>query len=555
MSENKRIILSSLGTGQPRETDYSLDGEVARTYYSSLAVRSLVPELRETGEVWFVLTEKAAEIHWEGIQEESRKWNFPVNKIDIVGNEDDVHEFLTKTAEALPDRCSLTLNITEGFRHHAFLYYALALYLTSFRSITIDGVWYCRYEGDSPLKPLISLQSVFDLANWFYGLRLERETGSYTGIAQMTQDPTLTETLKDLSQNIMNGLPIDAGVKATELCERMSANSIIEGIPFSDELNERIKTVASELATEQKSVSARLSNPELERQARLIDRYFDRGQWNLAFGLLKEYIVNWIALKECPDQWLERDERMKIERKLGLMHHVQSTKSKTHSGKKERRFKALYESMTDNQKAWSSRWNALTGLRNKLQHHGMNKSQDRLDPTKITDMRSFWESRNTWTDEYQFGRGTGKLLICPLGNSPGVLFSALQHIHPDRLIVVCSKSTQGFVAEAIEKVRAMHDQTDEPHLETQELIMDDPHAGIGEFDPLMESSFKWLAESDEVIANLTGGTSLMGVLVSRLVKEAENLQKRVQEFVLIDKRPFEQQQKNPWELGAINYLR
>jgi hypothetical protein len=120
---------------------------------------------------------------------------------------------------------------------------------------------------------------------------------------------------------------------------------------------------------------------------------------------------------------------------------------------------------------------------------------------------------------------------------------------------VCSKSTQGFVAEAIEKVRAMHDQTDEPHLETQELIMDDPHAGIGEFDPLMESSFKWLAESDEVIANLTGGTSLMGVLVSRLVKEAENLQKRVQEFVLIDKRPFEQQQKNPWELGAINYLR
>jgi hypothetical protein len=85
--------------------------------------------------------------------------------------------------------------------------------------------------------------------------------------------------------------------------------------------------------------------------------------------------------------------------------------------------------------------------------------------------------------------------------------------------------------------------------------MDDPYTGIDAFSSLVQAASTWLFDADEIHGNLTGGTTLMGVLVSRLVQRAEReYQRRVREFVLIDKRLPEQQRQDPWQLGDIHYL-
>jgi hypothetical protein len=546
----KTIIISSVGTRKPGLTSYELDGKTTKTYYSSLALRNLLPNLSESVELWFVMTELAVELNWSTIQEEAAAGGFVCKKIDIVGDSDDVAEFLTETAKSLPEEASVILNITEGLRHHTFLYYALALYLTSFKKITIDGVWYCRYEikPDGTPKPLIDLKSVFELADWFYGLRLEREIGSYHAIAAKSSSRRLRETLNELSKFIMNGLPLDAGGKASELCEQMNKDPLVAGIPFSEDLNCRLLATVGEYASDHHAIVKLLDQAELDRQARLIDRYIDRQQWNLAFGLMKEFIVNWIAIKECPNEWLKREQRTAIEKKLGLLNSI------TTKVRGNRRYQILYETMNEEQKEWARNWHKLTSMRNKLQHHGMNQASDRLNDESIRVLEIYWKRRESWNDSYQLAPGAGKLLICPLGRSPGVLYSALRRTNPDRVLVVTSADARGAVQEAIGRVTDADSSSDSPHLQVQELVMADPHGGVQEFAGLIEKSLPWLAECDEIHANLTGGTSLMGVLISQMVKEGLNLQKTVKEFVLIDKRSPLEQQSNPWELGTISYL-
>ncbi|MEX1027449.1 MAG: hypothetical protein WD049_05510 [Candidatus Paceibacterota bacterium] len=85
--------------------------------------------------------------------------------------------------------------------------------------------------------------------------------------------------------------------------------------------------------------------------------------------------------------------------------------------------------------------------------------------------------------------------------------------------------------------------------------MTNDYTGIEEFASLVHSASLWLFEADEIHANLTGGTTLMGVLVGELVKRAaREYQRRVREFVLNDQRPPEEQRTAPWQLGAIHYL-
>ncbi len=85
--------------------------------------------------------------------------------------------------------------------------------------------------------------------------------------------------------------------------------------------------------------------------------------------------------------------------------------------------------------------------------------------------------------------------------------------------------------------------------------MTNAFTGIDEFASLISDASAWLFEADEVHANLTGGTTLMGALVGEFVKRAaREYQRPVREFVLIDKRSPEQQRTDPWRVGDIHYM-
>lgn len=547
----RHILLSSVGLN-PRETTYSLDGIEQTSRFSALGLWQLLRQEPRADEVWFVLTREAEENCWADIQTDAAELGLPVHPIVIPSDDaDDTQVFLERTAEQIPEGCALTLDVTQGLRHHAFLFYALALYLSAFRSVTIEGVWYCRLEPASRdgAKPVIDLKPVLDLARWFHALAVFRETGSLKPVSQLIEGEEARSLVERLSFFYLNGMPLEAGDAATRLIEKADTTPLAAKVPLASELQRLIldelrplagpEFVANPKPGETSKKTVPLTEAELQRQAEFIRRYFESGQSNLAFGLLREWLVNWLALRrQTTTGWLDRETRESIERALGGLGIVQRNK---------RDHAPVRHLLTDQQQEWAQRWNSICDLRNALQHHGMKAAVFEPSRGDIRKSKADFMEHADWQTPENVGGSAGRLLICPIGLTPGVLYSAVTQVQPDRVLVVCSEKSAAEIEPAIAQSGRS--------VEVQSLIMADPYCGIGEFKSLKQQAAQWLLKADEVHANLTGGTTLMGVLVGELIKRASReYQRPLREFVLIDKRPPDQQRADPWQLGEIHYL-
>jgi hypothetical protein len=549
--EHRHILLSSMGV-QARATTYALNGQTQSSRFSALGLWALLPEDRRPNEIWFLLTSQAHEACWEAIQADARQLGISVTPVPIAGDAaDDTREFLEVTARRIPRGVSLTLDVTQGLRHHAFLFYALALYLSEFCEIEIQGAWYCRVETARPddPKPVIDLKPVLDLSRWFHALAVFRETGSLREVGKLLGSPETRSLMNDLSFFFLNGMPLEAGNAATSLIQAAENRLLPDNLPLADELQEIILNEIRPLAGpafaanpkpgETAKKTLLLDDEELQRQAEFIERYFRTDQHNLGFGLLREWLINWMLSQPTErGGWLERQTREQTERALGGLGIVLRNK---------RDHQPVRDLLTDEQRDWANRWNSVCDIRNALQHHGMKPAVFEPHRSDLAKAVKDFGKRAEWPAPTDFGGGHGRLLICPVGLTPGVLYSAMSHVQPARVIVICSTASSAAIDDAVV-------QTGRP-VEVMRLTMHDPYCGVDEFKSLVMQAVVWLFEADDVRANLTGGTTLMGVLAGELVKRASReYQRPLREFVLIDKRPPEQQRTDPWQLGDIHYL-
>ena len=82
----------------------------------------------------------------------------------------------------------------------------------------------------------------------------------------------------------------------------------------------------------------------------------------------------------------------------------------------------------------------------------------------------------------------------------------------------------------------------------------DPLGGFKEIDEVIEHTQGYLSYANEVKANITGGSTLMGVIVQQLVEEAQKLDRPVNRFALIDRRPTEEQDTNLFVESDYHWL-
>ncbi len=561
MNPNSHVLLSSLGVGPTRRTTlYSLGDETVSSEYSSIALLQLLPETKRPSQLLLALTPEAMAQHLRFILEQAKQLRVGCEFVEVAGNElpDDSAVFLERVAHAVPMNSRVTLDVTQGLRHHAFLFYALSLYLSQFSEIDIAGAWYCRWEisrDDSIPRPFIDLKPAIDLAHWFHALAVFNASGSLRPIAELSlANPAgreLGQQLNELSEFYLNGSPIEAGRTASRASSLLSDGSFSQ-IPLHHEivtqLSHRLGQLAGQNFEGQSKAGVKLDQTELERQARYIEHYFDAGQLNLAFGLLREWIVNWVVVQiDDASEWLKRPVRETIEHGLGGLGQVFTAKDPRDIKRKRYLHQAVRGSFSDQQREWAQRWNRVCEIRNALQHHGMKPAVFEPHRKDIEEAERDWRCWRDWQPPPKFGGGGGRLLICPIGLTPGVLFSAVTHVQPDRILVIASGQSANFINEAMKQAKST--------VKIQIMLMDDIHTGIDEFDKLVAESSLMLFEADEIHANFTGGTSLMGALVNRLVaRSRREYQRVVREFVLIDKRTPQAQRDHPWELGDIYYL-
>ncbi len=141
------------------------------------------------------------------------------------------------------------------------------------------------------------------------------------------------------------------------------------------------------------------------------------------------------------------------------------------------------------------------------------------------------------------------MLITALGTTPGVLYSALCNAGDvSRSLVICSEQSQPSVSEAAKQAGF--------NGESKTLVIADPHGGYTEDEQkrFRDEASRWLLDSDEILVNLTGGTTLMGMAVQHLMDRGHDLNRPCFRFVLIDRRPPEQQRVDPYVKGEARWL-
>ena len=587
-SSKEHILLTSLGL-RAIKTEYEWNGKKATTGLTPLALVQLLDKEQLPDHVVTVVTEGAKRETWQLFRAgicQTLKFSPEIVEIPDGNSSDEIRQILESVAKRIPEGADLTLDVTQGFRHFPFIFYALVLYLKSLRGVTIRGAYYGMIEGpprDAP-KPIIDLQPLLELPEWFHAVQMFRDQGTTKPMAQLLQplaDMLNAETselfkrgdreagskLSGQAKQIKNSvdwleryafayesaLPLELGKASKGLIDSIQKSPTVDSVdlpPLFAELNESIATAAEKSAFGKRPSNAGdwkrkppvvLDADELERQARMIDIYLDRDQLSLGVGLMREWVVSWTIWKSGNkadiEKWLNhREVRLQYERRLGAIGTFARTP-------------AFSTTITPEQKTFGAFWNDLGHqLRNALLHHGMRVEALEERPKLLEKVRDFWNGLRQGRNELPLlGGSHGKLLISPQGTRPGVLFSALKVTHPaDTCMVICSSASISSITDAASHAAFVG--------KTEPIELVDPHGGFDEITKAVDQVRPYLLEADEVVANMTGGTTLMGIIVQQLVEEAQKLDRPVRRFVLIDRRPPAQQDQDPFVQSDCHWL-
>ncbi len=577
--ENKHILLTSLGMNAI-PTEYQWNGKTATAPLTPLALVQFFDSLQQPNRVVAMVTDGARDKTWPVFKTEiSTILEIKPEAIDIPDGKspDEIREILEKVAQKIPEGAELTLDVTQGFRHFPFIFYALVLYLTSLRGVKIRGAYYGMVETADP-KPIIDLRPLLELPEWFHAVRMFRDQGTTEPVAQLLKP--LADMLNEKKVALFKAGNMSEGKKwnaqfnqvnnsveslgkhafayesALPLELRKASRVLVDAIctlpdidspnlpPLAKELTDAIVSVADKTAfvksppKDQWKKTVTIDKDELARQAGMIDLYLERGQFPLAIGLMREWVVSWAILKsgnpEEVEKWLDRDVRLRYERRLGALGAFA----------RDEAFKAI---RTCKQKAFGDFWNQLADLRNILHHHGMRYDPLEQPPGYLESVQMFWDQLKAEHIALpQLGGGGGRLLLSPQGTRPGVLFSALKVAEPGTCLVICSATSSSSICNAAKHAGFGGD--------IDQIILTDPHGGFSEIKTSAEQARTHLLNADEIVANMTGGTTLMGLIVQRLVEEAQKLGRPVRRFALIDRRPPHEQDRDPYMKGESHWL-
>ena len=292
----------------------------------------------------------------------------------------------------------------------------------------------------------------------------------------------------------------------------------------------------------------RLSSEELERQARFIDDLLRRENCATALRLMREWLVSWAIYRQAPGgDWLERTVRREAEGRLHAIRAVVGDPDLRHC-------------LTEDQRALGAFWDDLAEVRNAYAHHGM-RGADLVRDRKLSAARkrvlTRWKEdlRSCPTISLSLGESTGRrVLVSPIGRRPGVLFSAARAFRargadegPAQCLAICSRETEGMIAQALERAEFAG--------EREPLVLEAPFGGgPDEIERVARAARRHLIGAVEVLVNVTGGTTLMGLAAEEIANQARSLACPVRRFGLIDRRPVAQQDSHPYQTDEPFWL-
>ena len=563
----EHLLLTVLGTATA-EARYALNGKETSACLAPIAVIDLLSDAERPHRVLALCTAEAKRESWPRLAH-ALAGCCAVQPVDIPsgGAQEDVDIFLTTIAEAIPEGADLTVDVTHGFRHFSFLTYVGVLYLAPLRRVTIRGAYYGLLKQKPELSPFLDLRPLLALPRWVHALEVLRETGSALPMAEILRNGPSSQSarrcasdLTELSAAYLSGLPLELGWQARSIREqrRKPLRRLLEEhrLPLAGNLTDLLAVVLKPFAITN-AVSGkgwkrdiRLSEEELRRQARLIDGLMQHGSFAAAFGLMSEWTVSWVAWVrgDAGSGWLDYHTiRTSAASLLGAMAAAAADSD-------------LRDTLTEEQHALGAFWRQLTELRNGYAHHGM-RPQQLVNDQKVSRaqgvIRKYWDETLKAIPTFPLSIGGspgGRVLVSPIGLRPGVLFSALQACRADGTgrepvlsLVICSHETKEMIEDALQ--HAAYAGKVEP------LLLEDAFGGGSEeIERLAQAARGHVIGAREIFVNITGGTTLMGLVAEKVADAARALACPVRRFGLIDRRSPDEQEADPYQAGEPFWL-
>lgn len=595
-------LLTSLGMGDARPTRYKHEGKEQTFDYAPQAVMSL--GLPKVTNVLLIYSRDVPKKSRSDVAATALKLDCQITEVEIplgldVAEQAEIFELV---AAKLPVGCSVVLDITQGLRPLPFFFHALALYLESMKGVLVVGAWYCPVElKDVPEpKPLVDLSSILKLGAWTAGVRDFKNKMDFCGLtslipdvavnADVCQDLQIVENLKQelkalgrqISQadsnkrdelvremeptriNLKNlneklerpskikkqildasvlhlaGLTLDAASRlaSSPLSQSDILGLIPEDIPLRTELagqvHEGIKHLVGNLSSGAKSKHP-LTADWLRCQWDVIDKFRVMGLHGLQIAAVREWALSYVLLKHWPKSansgWLDYRNRKPAENCLNDLRRRKSN--------------------SENDKHWQLFWERIANTRNEIQHMGMTEREVvPFDFVMDADSLNFWNSlRDGNVDAPSLPGGElGKLLVVPIGMSPGVLFTALKKENPDVLLLIGSNESLSSAKESIEKAGWKGKQ--------EMYCVQDPHTGVAERESLCATQTirELVSSATKVVGVLTGGTTLLGIMVQDVLSIAPRLLP-VRRIFLVDRRSIHAQKSDPYQEGECHIIR
>ncbi len=572
VSRRQHLLLTVLGT-KPKAVRYALEGREVEAPLAALALLKLLPENDRPGRVLALCTPEAEQDSLPLLESELGN-RIPVEALRVPAGDkqEHVNVFLEEVIGGIdsmyPDvELELTVDVTHGFRHFSFLTYVAVLYLVALRGVTVHGAYYGMLSPTGPC-PFLDLRPLLELPRWVHALEVLEETGSTLPMARNLGDGRggqparrIARDLERISEAYLSALPLEAGWQARNVLDvveqrRRPLHKLLDKehrLPLSGKLLERLSEILEPFALNKAVTGAgwkrqvRLDRDELHRQSQIVDGLLERGNLATALRLMREWLVSWAVCQQTPDEdeWLNRCVRKRAEGALFAIRALALDGE-------------LHGRLKEEQRELGKFWNDLAEVRNAYAHHGM-RSDDLVQGKKVEATRKrvleSWKYtfRSSPAISLSMGESFGRrVLVSPIGRRPGVLFSAVQAVREQRgepalCLVICSHETRGMIAESLG--RAGFTGNCKP------LVLDDAFAGgVAEIKRIAKAAREHFIGPAEVFVNVTGGTTLMGLGAEKLAGKARSLACPVYRFGLIDRRPTQQQEVDPYQSGEPFWL-
>lgn len=567
MTEHTLLTVLGLPQRDQKIVTYELDG---RAQAAPLAPVALFHLLRQEGKsplkiLAFCTTEAKQETYPVLQKALDKQYDVAIEAVDIPSHEprSDIGSFLETFARSVPKEGRLTIEITHGFRHYALLMLLGAFYVDALRpALALSNIYYALLQPPSLLAPYIDLRQLLDFFKWIYAANTFRDTGSALPMIELIRkasDPSKTTdmvlNLRNLSRAVADGLPLELGLEANSFLKRFPRHlknltqKTLLSPALSLELRDTVKQTLTPYAlpdAEAKKSDTALDASELRRQAQLIGQlHQEYGNHAAAFGLMREWVVSWAVwrLEGNSGSWLDWEKtRQQAERRLGLLGQLAQLQD---AGQIPT---PLASAQYDLGVFWRDH---LGPTRNAAHHHGMNEGYafkaDRQQ--QADDAWRYWSETLQSLPDISLqitAVSHRRLIVSPLGNTPGVLFSAVRTLsagtdEKDLCLVISSAQAQGGMDEALDRAAFAGQRV--------LLSFRNPFSGLEERRQLREEATRHVLAAETTHVNLTGGTSLMGLLSEEIANVARRYQRLAERFILIDERPYQQQLAHPFVEG------